>query len=71
MITTSWTSLNQCARRSRWRSPSRCSAGRTAGACVPNVAVDLNTVSDHVHHDETLDPRLAALAAWRERQDPH
>lgn len=40
------------------------------GLC-PECGLDLNTVSDHVHHDETLDPRLAALAAWRERQDPH
>ena len=28
--------------------------------------IDLNTVTDHHHPDDELDPRLAALAAWRE-----
>jgi uncharacterized protein len=35
------------------------------GLC-PVCGVDLNSVSDHGHADEVLDPRLAALADWRE-----
>jgi uncharacterized protein len=33
------------------------------GLC-PVCGVDLNTVPDHGHADEALDPRLAALADW-------
>ena len=33
------------------------------GLC-PVCGVDLNTVTDHGHPDEALDPRLAALADW-------
>lgn len=35
------------------------------GLC-PVCGVDLNSVTDHGHADEPLDPRLAALAAWRD-----
>ena len=36
------------------------------GLC-PVCGVDLNTVTDHGHADESLDPRLAALADWRDK----
>src|SRR5512141_765801 len=35
------------------------------GLC-PVCGVDLNNVSDHGHADEPIDPRLAALADWRD-----
>jgi len=30
---------------------------------------DLNSVDEHAHAEETIDPRLAGLAQWRERSD--
>ena len=36
------------------------------GLC-PACGVDLNTVTDHGHSDEALDPRLAALAEWSDQ----
>jgi uncharacterized protein len=36
------------------------------GLC-PTCGVDLNTVTDHSHNDDAVDPRLAGLAEWRER----
>lgn len=36
-----------------------------AGLC-PVCGVDLNTVSEHGHADQPLDPRLAALADWHD-----
>lgn len=38
------------------------------GLCLV-CGLDLNTAEDHVHSEETIDPRLAALAAWSERPD--
>ena len=38
------------------------------GLCLV-CGVDLNTVTDHAHADEDIDPRLAALADWRERPE--
>jgi uncharacterized protein len=35
------------------------------GLC-PVCGLDLNTVTEHGHDDETTDPRLAALATWRD-----
>jgi uncharacterized protein len=35
------------------------------GLC-PVCGVDLNLVTEHGHDDETIDPRLAALADWRD-----
>lgn len=35
------------------------------GLC-PTCGVDLNTVTDHFHTEESIDPRLAELAKWRE-----
>jgi uncharacterized protein len=35
------------------------------GLC-PVCGVDLNSITDHGHTDEAPDPRLAALADWRE-----
>ena len=35
------------------------------GLC-PVCGVDLNDVSEHAHDDEVIDPRLAALADWRD-----
>lgn len=34
------------------------------GLCLV-CGTDLNTVTDHGHAEETIDPRLAALAEWR------
>jgi uncharacterized protein len=34
------------------------------GLCLV-CGIDLNTVTDHSHADEAVDPRLAALAEWR------
>lgn len=34
------------------------------GLC-PECGVDLNDEPDHTHGDQPIDPRLAALAAWR------
>ena len=38
------------------------------GLCLV-CGVDLNTVSDHDHPDDEVDPRLAALAEWRDRSE--
>lgn len=39
------------------------------GLCLV-CGVDLNNnVTDHAHSEDTLDPRLAALAAWRDRPE--
>ena len=38
------------------------------GLCLV-CGVDLNTTDEHVHNEETIDPRLAGLAEWRERSD--
>jgi uncharacterized protein len=38
------------------------------GLC-PTCGVDLNSVSDHSHTEEAIDPRLAGLAAWRDGAD--
>lgn len=38
------------------------------GLCL-TCGVDLNTVTDHSHTEEPVDPRLAALAEWRDRAD--
>jgi uncharacterized protein len=35
------------------------------GLCLV-CGVDLNTVTDHDHPEDDVDPRLAALAAWRD-----
>ena len=35
------------------------------GLC-PVCGIDLNTVTKHGHDDEAIDPRLAALAEWRD-----
>jgi uncharacterized protein len=40
------------------------------GLCA-ECGVDLNTVTDHVHREEAIDPRLASLADWHESQEPH
>ncbi len=40
------------------------------GLC-PECGIDLNTVTDHIHREEVIDPRLASLAEWRERQGPY
>jgi DUF177 domain-containing protein len=40
------------------------------GLCA-ECGIDLNTVTDHVHREETIDPRLASLAEWHERREPH
>ncbi len=40
------------------------------GLCM-TCGVDLNNISDHVHADEALDPRLAGLAAWRGQPEPN
>jgi uncharacterized protein len=46
--------------------------------CRPNCAglclvcgTDLNTAGQHSHPDEGIDPRLAPLAQWRDRSEPH
>jgi uncharacterized protein len=36
------------------------------GLCLV-CGVDLNTVTDHHHPDDAVDPRFAALAEWRDR----
>jgi len=38
------------------------------GLC-PTCGVDLNTVTDHSHTEEAVDPRLAELARWRDRAE--
>ena len=38
------------------------------GLCL-TCGVDLNTVTDHSHTEDAVDPRLAALAEWRDRSD--
>jgi uncharacterized protein len=38
------------------------------GLC-PTCGIDLNTVSQHVHAEDSLDPRLAGLAQWHERPE--
>jgi len=40
------------------------------GLCLV-CGVDLNTVKDHAHEEDSIDPRLAALAEWRERAEPN
>jgi uncharacterized protein len=40
------------------------------GLC-PTCGVDLNVVTDHSHTEEAIDPRLAALAAWRDGPEPN
>lgn len=40
------------------------------GLC-PTCGVDLNTVTDHSHAEEAIDPRLARLAEWRDRAEPN
>jgi len=38
------------------------------GLCLV-CGVDLNAGSDHAHLEDTIDPRLAVLAKWRDRPD--
>jgi len=38
------------------------------GLCLV-CGVDLNSATDHAHSEKTIDPRLAALAEWRDRSD--
>jgi len=38
------------------------------GLCLV-CGVDLNNVTEHDHADDTVDPRLAALAEWSDRPD--
>ena len=38
------------------------------GLCLV-CGLDLNSVTDHSHPDEDVDPRLAALAGWRDRSE--
>jgi uncharacterized protein len=38
------------------------------GLC-PTCGVDLNNVTDHSHTEDAVDPRLAALAEWRDRAE--
>jgi len=40
------------------------------GLC-PTCGVDMNNVTDHSHTEEAIDPRLAALAEWRDRAEPN
>jgi uncharacterized protein len=40
------------------------------GLC-PACGVDVNEDPAHEHAEESTDPRLAALAEWRERSNPH
>lgn len=40
------------------------------GLC-PVCGIDLNEAGDHDHPGEAVDPRLAGLAEWRERSEPH
>lgn len=39
-----------------------------AGLC-PACGVDLNLAAEHSHADDEIDPRLAALAGWRQTAD--
>lgn len=39
------------------------------GLC-PICGADLNTAGNHGHEDESIDPRLAVLAQWRESAGP-
>jgi DUF177 domain-containing protein len=41
-----------------------------AGLCLV-CGADLNAVTDHGHAEETIDPRLAALAEWNARPEPN
>ena len=38
------------------------------GLC-PTCGIDLNAVTDHSHTEEQIDPRLAGLAAWRDKAE--
>jgi uncharacterized protein len=38
------------------------------GLCLV-CGVDLNTVTEHQHSEDTVDPRLAALAEWRDQSE--
>ena len=38
------------------------------GLCLV-CGVDLNTITEHEHAEDVVDPRLAALAEWRDRTD--
>ena len=40
------------------------------GLC-PTCGIDLNSAGQHAHSDEEIDPRLAGLAQWRDRQETH
>ena len=40
------------------------------GLC-PTCGVDLNTVADHSHAGDAIDPRLALLAEWRDTAEPN
>ena len=40
------------------------------GLC-PTCGVDLNTMTEHSHSEDALDPRLAELAKWRDRAEPN
>lgn len=40
------------------------------GLC-PTCGADLNTVTDHSHTEEAVDPRLALLAEWHDRAEPN
>jgi uncharacterized protein len=40
------------------------------GLC-PTCGVDLNSVTDHSHTEDAIDPRLAALAEWRDKAEPN
>lgn len=38
------------------------------GLCL-TCGIDLNSVTEHSHTEDAVDPRLAALAGWREKAD--
>jgi uncharacterized protein len=40
------------------------------GLC-PTCGEDLNTVTDHSHNEDAIDPRLAALAEWHDEAEPN
>ena len=40
------------------------------GLCLV-CGVDLNTVTEHEHAEDTVDPRLAALAEWQDQSEAH
>jgi uncharacterized protein len=40
------------------------------GLC-PTCGIDLNTVTDHSHTQDAIDPRLASLAEWRDTAEPN